>query len=855
MVQISDARTTEASLPARVFDEVSLPITGMTCASCVRRVERSLAKVEGVEGATVNLATERATVRFDPAIVPVDRLRGAVEAAGYGVRTEEITLPISGMTCASCVRRVERAIGRVPGVESASVNLATERATVRYLPGTTEREALSRAVESAGYGVRATQVEGDVEAAEARELGERQHELRILKLKIIASLSVAAILMLLMFWPGWLFGGSPWPHDETFVAQFLLATPIQFWAGWQFYRQAWAVGRHGQTNMSTLVAIGTSAAYGYSTFVTFWPERVHTAGMMAQVYFDSAAIIIGLILLGRFFEARARAQTGSAIKQLLGLAPKTARVVRDGEEIEIPVAMLAVGDLIRVRPGEKVPVDGVVLEGRTAIDESMLTGESLPVEKSPGDEVIGATLNATGAFVFRATKVGRDTALGQIVRLVSEAQGSKAPIQRIADTISAYFIPVVLVLAGGTFAVWMLVGPEPRFTYALLATIAVLIIACPCALGLATPTAIMVGTGKGAELGVLIKGGEALEQAHKINAIVLDKTGTITRGKPALTDVIPHGDFASDRLLVLAASAEQGSEHPLATAVVGGARERGLPVGAMADFVASAGHGIEATIEGLIVLVGSPRFLRERGIDPDGVAEAATRLAAAGKTPVYVAVDGRLVGLLGVADTVKAESAGAIAQLGALGLDVWMITGDNEVTARAVAKHVGIGDDRVLAEVLPGEKAAKVRELQERGQTVAMVGDGINDAPALAQADLGVAIGTGTDVAIEASDITLIGGELRGVDTAIALSRRTVTTIRQNLFWAFAYNVVLIPVAMGALYPLTGHLLSPALAAGAMALSSVSVVANSLRLRRFPTAASNRGIASAAFGESVREVA
>jgi Cu+-exporting ATPase len=818
----------------------------MTCASCVRRVERALEKTAGVEHASVNLATERASVRFDPTVASLDDLRAAVEKAGYGIRAEETTFDVTGMTCASCVRRVERALEKTAGVEAASVNLATERATVRYLPGAVGTGELVAAIERAGYGVR-PRVEGSADEAEAAEAARQRRELALLKLKIVASLGVAAILMFLMFWPARLVERPFNEMEDIFLISFLLATPIQFWAGGTFYRQAWAAARHGATNMATLVVLGTTAAWAYSTYVTFFTERVHQSGLMAEIYFDSAAVIIGLILLGRFLEARAKQQTTGAIKKLMGLAPKTARVVRGGEELDLPIEQVVAGDLIRVRPGEKVATDGVVVEGHSAIDESMLTGESLPVEKGAGDEVIGATLNRTGSFVFRATRVGKDTALAQIVRMVSEAQGSKAPIQRLADQISAYFVPAVIAIAALTFGIWYAFGPDPSFNYALVATIAVLIIACPCAMGLATPTAIMVGTGKGAEYGVLIRGGEALEQAHKVRAIVLDKTGTITRGKPSVTALIPAPGFDADELLRLAAAVEQGSEHPLGEAIVGAAKERALTLPTARDFAAVAGHGVSAMVDERTVLIGNARLLRERGVDVGELATEAARLAGTGATPVYVAVDSgagqRAAGLLAIADTVKAESGEAIEKLQALGLEVWMLTGDNAATAQAVAAQVGIAPERVLAEVLPADKAAAVRALQERGLAVAMAGDGINDAPALAQADLGIAMGAGTDVAMEASDITLVGGDLRGVVTAIALSRRTVQTIRQNLFWAFAYNVLLIPVAAGVLYPWLGQTLSPELAAGAMALSSVSVVTNSLRLRKFRVPEDPREIA------------
>ncbi|MFL5758887.1 MAG: heavy metal translocating P-type ATPase [Thermomicrobiales bacterium] len=813
--------------------ELSIPVTGMTCVSCVRRIERALSKVEGISDASANLATERASVQCDPSQVDITKIQSAIRGAGYGVGEEEFELPITGMTCASCVRRVEKAIAKTPGVAAASVNLATEKATVRVLNGAVTRSDLAHAVEAAGYGVAEIET-GSVEEAEERGNAARTRATRILTVKVGFSLAVSAVLMLLMYWPGWLFGGRPdWSMDNLNLAMFILATPVQFWAGWQFYRQAWAAARHFQTNMSTLVVLGTSAAYGYSVLVTFWPHVIERAGLEPEVYYDSATVIIGLILLGRLLEARAKSQTGSAIRKLLNLAPKTARVIKDGEEIEVAVADLHVGELIRVRPGEKIAVDGVVIDGGSAVDESMLTGESMPVEKAPGDEVIGATLNTTGTFIFRAKRVGKETALAQIVRMVSEAQGSKAPIQRLADTISSYFVPVVIVLAALTFGVWWAVGPDPSFTYALKAAIAVLIIACPCAMGLATPTAVIVGTGEGARHGVLIKGGEALETANSVRAVMLDKTGTVTRGKPALTDIIAVNGFSRDEVLRLAASAEQGSEHPLAAAIVNAAKESGVTLAGGREFRALTGHGVEADVDGRRVLLGNQALFGQRGIALEALTTEVVRLASDGKTAMYLAIDGEPAAVIAVADIVRPESAQAVAELQAMGLEVWMVTGDNERTAAAVARAVGIDQEHVLANVLPGDKTAKVSELQQCGLAVAMVGDGINDAPALAQADLGIAVGAGADVAIEASDITLVGGDPRGVVTAIALSRKTLQTIRQNLFWAFGYNVVLIPVAMGVLYPLTGYLLNPALAAGAMALSSVSVVTNSLRLRGF----------------------
>jgi Cu+-exporting ATPase len=847
----------------------------MTCASCVNRVEKAIGKVAGVERAGVNLATERATVAYDPATTNVSEIAHAIERAGYGVADlppepvaapapqalasrpdtngsanaidsagpTEAVLPIEGMTCASCVRRVEKGLEKVPGVTAANVNLATERATVAYDPAVADLATLRTAVERAGYrvgevpgpealpAVQQPAIRADAAGAalDPRER-ERDRELADLKRKWVVSLVIGLFMMAEMYLPlGW---------DMAIVAPLLLiqATIVQVWAGGVFYRTAWAAARHGGTNMSTLVAVGTSAAFAYSAFVTLWPQLAARWGFPFHLYYEVAVIVIALILLGRWLEARAKKQTGAAIKELMGLQAKTARVIRNGVEQDIPVEQVVVGDLVRVRPGEKVPVDGVVTEGRSALDESMLTGESLPVEKEPGDTVIGATLNKTGSFVFRATKVGRDTTLAQIVRLVEEAQGSKAPMQRLADTISSYFVPIVLVLAAMTFAAWLVFGPSPVF--ALTATIAVLIIACPCALGLATPTAIMVGTGKAAEYGILVRGGEALEMTRKINTIVLDKTGTLTRGKPAVTAVVPADGLPERELLRLAAAAEVGSEHPLGEAIVIRARELGVDLPPAVSFSSVTGKGIAAEIDGRAVVIGNRALMEQTGIVLDGLSSRADVLARDGATPMYVAVDGRPAGLIAVADTLKPESREAVAELTALGLEVWMLTGDNRATAEAIAREVGIAPDHVLAEVLPEEKSAKVTALQAQGRTVAMVGDGINDAPALAQADLGIAIGTGTDVAIAASDITLIGGDLRTIVTAIALSRKTVGTIKQGLFWAFGYNVVLIPVAMGLLWPLFGILLNPVLAAAAMAMSSVSVVTNALRLRSFRPAAS-----------------
>jgi len=744
----------------------------------------------------------------------------------------EIILPIEGMTCASCVNRIERFLKKTPGVELAAVNLATEKATVLVDPGIAGRDELVKAVEAAGYEVK-PEAPASAQAATAtfdaeltEEDLERETALRqTLRMSIVA-IATSVIFMVLMFWPQTVVSMA-----DINKAILLPATFIVAWAGGRFYRAAWRAGRHGGATMDTLVAVGTAAAWAYSAFVALWPDVVMRAGIMPETYFDSATIILGLILLGKYLEGRAKGRTTGAIRRLVGLQATTARRIRNGVEEDVDLAVVIPGDLLRVRPGDKVPVDGIVSEGMSAVDESMLTGEPIPATKGPGDEVIGATLNTTGSFVMRATRVGRDTALARIVDLVQRAQGSKAPIQRMADQISGIFVPAVLGIAAATFLIWFVFGAEPRFTLALTAFIGVVIIACPCAMGLATPTAIMVGTGKGAEAGILVRGGEALEAAGRIDTVVMDKTGTLTLGKPAVTAIVPAAGFDEARVLDLAASLEQGSEHPLGEAIVRKARETELGFTKAAEFEAIVGRGVTGMLDGVHVLVGSPRLLAERGVELGVLAQAASDQQANGATVVFVAVDGVAAGLVAIADPVKAESAEAVRDLRASGLDVWLLTGDARVTAEAVARAVGIPADRVIAEVLPGEKDAVIERLQAQGHKVAMVGDGINDAPALARADLGVAIGTGADVAIEASDVTLVGGDPRLVGSAIVLSKWTLRIIRQNLFWAFAYNVLLIPIAMGALYPAFGVTLNPALAAGAMALSSVSVVTNSLRLR------------------------
>jgi Cu+-exporting ATPase len=735
----------------------------------------------------------------------------------------EIVLPIEGMTCASCVNRIERYLNKTEGVVQANVSLATERATVTVDPAVAGRLELVAAVEAAGYDVRPETARTSVLEADPDEPARRQ-ERRQLLIQASVSIALAAGLIVAMFWPQTVVEMS----TINWLA-LLPATFIQAWAGRRFYVAALRAARHRTTNMDTLVAVGTSAAWAYSVFVTLFPQVIRSAGLEPQTYFDSSTIIIGLVLLGRWLEARAKDQTTGAIRRLIGLQPSTARRLEDGSEVDIPLADVRVGDLLRVRPGEKVPVDGIVVEGHTAIDESMLTGEPLPVEKGAGDELIGATLNASGSVVMRTTRVGRDTVLASIVDLVQRAQGSKAPIQRLADRISEVFVPVVLIVAGLTLAVWYLAGPEPRLTLGLTAFISVVVIACPCAMGLATPTAVMVGTGRAAEAGILIRSAAALERAGKVSAVIFDKTGTLTLGRPTVEEVIVEAGFEERDVVDLAASVERGSEHPLGAAIVAHGHLDEVGFRPIEQFESHPGLGVSGTIDGRSVIVGSPRLLIERGIP--GPARADERVV---RTTIAVAIDGRLAGTFLISDPVRPEAGRAVADLQATGIEVWLVSGDSLAAAGAVGETIGIRADHVRGGMLPADKVRVVTEVQATGRVVAMVGDGINDAPALAQADLGVAIGSGADVAVDASDLTLVGGNPRLVLAALALSRRTTAIIRQNLFWAFAYNVVLIPVAMGALYPAFGILINPALAAGAMALSSVSVVTNSLRLRSAP---------------------
>ena len=813
----------------------SLPVAGMTCASCVARVEKSLLRVEGVASASVNLADGSATVAVDPSKVGPWRLVAAIRDTGYEVPVERTAFPVQGMSCASCVGRVERALRNLPGVLAASVNLAAQTASVDYLPGVASADDLRAAVEGAGYSVpEVTPGEDPLARQERMQREEERSLLARLRVGIVLGVPLLALSHWEMFAGD---GGFPFSRFTAALLQFLLATPIQFHVGARFYRGAWAVARHGSTDMNTLVALGTYVAYLYSGVATFFPSLVSAEGLVVHLYFETSAAIIVLVLLGRFFESRARGKTSEAVKKMIGLAPDTARVVRDGAEVDVPLASVAVGERVVVRPGEKVPVDGTVSEGRSAVDESMLTGEPIPVEKGAGDAVTGGTMNLDGRLVFAATRVGKDTVLSRIVEMVREAQGSKPPIGRLADVIASYFVPAVMATAAFTFLAWFFLGPEPRGTYAMVNMISVLIIACPCAMGLATPTSIMVATGKGAELGILVRDGAALETAQKVDTVVLDKTGTVTKGKPELGEIrlAPDGAFRGEEgareLIRLAACAESGSGHPLAGAVVRGAKGRGIDVAAPDTFTSVPGQGIRATVSGRAVRAGNLAWLEGEGIDAATLSSDAREIADSGGSPVCVAVDGRAAGVLSVADEVKEGAPEAIRRLGGMGLDVVMLTGDHRRTAKAVAYKAGIS--RVIAEVLPDRKALEIRTLQAEGKVVAMAGDGINDAPALAQADVGIAMGTGADIAVESGDLVLMGGELRGVVSAIALSRATLRNIRQNLFWAFAYNVLLIPVAAGALYPSFRLLLNPVLAAAAMGLSSVTVVTNALRLRRF----------------------
>ncbi|HEJ8021539.1 TPA: copper-translocating P-type ATPase [Serratia liquefaciens] len=810
---------------------LSLPVEGMTCASCVGRVERALKAVPGVQTATVNLATERADITFGDRADPQAAV-GAIESAGYAVREETTELGIEDMTCASCVGRVEKALRQIPGVIEANVNLATERARVRHSAGIVTTAMLEAAVEQAGY--KARRLSAATASSDDQDSERRENEARGLR----RSLLIAALLTLPVFvlemgshlipaMHHWVLGVLG--EQRNAYLQFVLTTLVLFGPGLRFFRKGVPALLRGAPDMNSLVSVGTAAAYGYSVVATFIPQVLPQG--TANIYFEAAAVIVTLILLGRTLEARAKGRTSQAIKRLVGLQAKTARVERNGATLEIPLDQVTTGDVVFVRPGEKIPVDGQVVEGASYVDESMITGEPVPVSKSVGAEVVGGTINKTGAFSFRVTKVGANTVLAQIIRLVEEAQGSKLPIQALVDKVTLWFVPAVMAAAALTFLIWLIFGPTPALTFALVNAVAVLIIACPCAMGLATPTSIMVGTGRAAELGVLFRKGEALQALRDVSIIALDKTGTLTKGRPELTDLVPAEGFDYDEVLALVAAVETRSEHPIAEAIVAAAKQRDIKIAAIEAFDATPGFGVSAKVSGRTVSVGADRFMTQLGLDVASFLPTAQRLGEQGKSPLYAAIDGRLAAVIAVADPIKETTPEAIKALHALGLKVAMITGDNAATASVIARQLGI--DEVAAEVLPDGKVAALKQFRSHGARVAFVGDGINDAPALAEADVGLAIGTGTDVAIEAADVVLMSGDLRGVANAIALSQATIRNIKQNLFWAFAYNAVLIPVAAGMLYPINGTLLSPIFAAAAMALSSVFVLGNALRLKRF----------------------
>jgi Cu+-exporting ATPase len=805
-------------------------IEGMTCASCVMRVEKAIAAVPGVASATVNLATERATVTYSKP-VPTEAVLRAIEKAGYEPKIETRELVIEGMTCASCVSRVEKALQAVPGVREATVNLATEKATVRSIAGTA-LSALEDAVRAAGYDVRKNTIDTPADDSEDRRRREAN------RLKLALALSAALTLPLFVLEMGSHF--IPAIHDWIMVnvgmgnnlrIQFLLATLVLFGPGLRFFRKGVPNLLRWTPDMNSLVVLGTSAAWAYSVVATFLPGVLPSG--TANVYYEAAAVIVTLILLGRYLEARAKGKTSQAIRHLIGLQAKTAHVRRGEDFIEIEIGAVVLGDIVRIRPGEKVPVDGRVIDGESYVDESMITGEPVPVKKSAEADVVGGTINKTGSFTFEATKIGADTLLAQIIKMVEAAQGSKLPIQALVDRVTGWFVPAVIAAATLTFVAWLLLGPSPALTFALVNAVAVLIIACPCAMGLATPTSIMVGTGRAAELGILFRKGEALQTLRDVDVVALDKTGTMTKGKPELTDFVTVKDLDRNDVLQLVASLEAKSEHPIAEAIVDAAKAKGIVLVDVSDFEAAPGYGVSGRINGRTVLVGADRSMTRSGIDVSSFSQNAAELGDAGKSPLYAAIDGKLAAIIAVSDPVKETTPQAIAALHALGLKVAMITGDNARTAQAIARQIGI--DEVVAEVLPEGKVEAVRKLRDGGRKVAFIGDGINDAPALAEADIGLAVGTGTDIAIESADVVLMSGDLNGVPRAIAISKATIRNIRQNLFWAFAYNVGLVPVAAGVLYPVNGTLLSPILAAGAMGLSSVFVLANALRLRRFKT--------------------
>jgi P-type Cu+ transporter len=812
---------------------IEFPVTDWNGRHGAAHLEEQLIDLPGVQHTTANPKTNLVRITYDPAQTNVEAITARIRAAGYTIGIATTQLAIQDMHCASCVVTIEEALQRTRGVVAATVNPATQQAHVVYLPGLVDRGGLTHAIEGAGYNVRGEAAPAETSIDRAERDRAREYRMLLRKFWFAAAISVPVIIFSYpQFFPGlhdWLAPGSL-ALRLVWGGLALLTLPVMFWAGSHYFTGMWQALKHRQANMHTLIAVGVSAAWLYSTIAVLAPHVFPTQAL-AQTFYDVTAVVVALVNLGLLLELKARGRTSEAIKKLIGLQAKTARVIRDSVEVDIPFEEVLVGDTVVVRPGEKIPVDGVVLEGTSSVDESMITGESIPVEKHAGDEVIGATMNQTGSFRFRATKVGKDTALAQIIRLVQDAQGSKAPIQRVVDQVAHYFVPTVIMLAIAAATIWFVFGPQPSFIYALIVFVTTLIIACPCALGLATPTSLTVGIGKGAEQGILIRSGDALQTTMRLETIVLDKTGTITKGKPELTNVVAETGFDEDEMLRLAAAVERSSEHPLATAIVEGARARTIPLPEVANFKAIPGHGVEADVEGKHVLLGNTKLMTRYDIPLGRLVAEAQRLADDGKTPMYIAIEGRAAGIVAAADTVKEESMAAITALKRLGLEVVMLTGDNRRTADAIGRQVGV--DRVLAEVLPQDKAHEVQKLQLEGKKVGMVGDGINDAPALTQANVGLAIGTGTDVAIEAADITLISGSLTGVVTAIEISKATMRNVRQNLFGAFIYNALGIPIAMGVLYPFIGLLLSPLIAAAAMAASSVTVVTNANRLRRW----------------------
>ncbi|OGO62162.1 MAG: copper-translocating P-type ATPase [Chloroflexi bacterium RBG_19FT_COMBO_49_13] len=813
--------------PSMQIEQIELPILGLKKGSGRHTLKNALEAIEGVKSVSVNPSSGVSVIEYDPQVVTLPTLSSAVKSAGFRVGGAQTRIGIQDLRCASCVQFIENELRGTPGVLNASVNVGTQEATVNYLPEKNILNQLNSAIEEWGYKTRPAASEEPMDKQQIEHEKEYRHLMSRFWFAAIISIPV-----LIIAYAKYLPIVRDWSMETlrlSWGASALLTFPVLFWSGSDFFTGAWAALKHRAANMNTLIALGTAAAWLYSAFTVLFPG-IFPEGT-SEPFFDVVTVVIALVVLGQALELRAKGRTSEAIKKLMGLQAKTARVIRDGQEIDLPVEEVLVGDIVQVRPGEKVPVDGILVEGSSAVDESMLTGESLPAAKKTGDEVIGATINKTGAFKFRATKVGKDTALAQIVKMVQDAQNSKAPIARMADTVSGYFVPVVMILAVLTFIIWFDFGPQPQLVYALVTGVTVLIIACPCALGLATPMSLMVGIGKGAENGILIRSGEALQTSQGIQTVVLDKTGTITKGKPELTDTIVSGNWEENDLLHLAASVERSSEHPLAEAIVEGAKTRGIALSEPTAFEAIPGLGVIATVDGHRVALGNLKMTNRENVVLGDFEQKAAALADDGKTPMYAVIDGQLAGIVAVADTVKDDSSEAIAALQKMGIEVVMITGDNKRTAEAIARKVGI--TRVLSEVLPEDKAHNVHLLQAEGKKVAMVGDGINDAPALAQADVGLAIGTGTDVAIEASDITLIKGSLKSVVTAIEVSRATMNNIKQNLIGAFIYNILGVPVAMGVLFPFFAVLLNPLLAGAAMAFSSVTVVSNANRLRAF----------------------